>query len=362
MICLSRQVLFLDRGHLGAPTPGPCSTYTKALRNANRNSPGASPGSPGFPLVLFIASASRSGSTLLDLMLGSHPLGVSTGEVRRLQGFVSRDRQLLSLEEDYPLTCSCGKPVGECDFWKEVERRFGTSFGNTVFKTRQKRIWRSVLMAFYLSGGVAGMRVLAQAWPPLRQEVGIGLNCFRLHQAISSASGASFVVDSSKSIYHYMLLHLAAPEMMRLVVLVRDGRAVAHSMTRGPRARQWEKSSLHPFLQASRQWALTTRSILVLSRRTRPSQRIFLRYEDFCQDHMQVLRQVAERWGLSPWEDPIQVESRERHIVGGSPSVRFEKSPGTIKVDNSWRDSLEPELLEGFERIAGKLNRKLGYF
>lgn len=316
----------------------------------------------GSPLVLFIASASRSGSTLLDLLLGSHPLGVSTGEIRRIQGFVLQDKKILSLDdEDYQLTCSCGRPVGECPFWREVEQRFGASLGETVFKTRQRRIWRSVLMACYMAGGPPVLRMLARFWSPIRREVEIGLNCVGLHKAVCSVSGASFVVDSSKSIYHYMLLHAAAPQLMRLIVLVRDGRGVAHSMVRGSRTKQWNKGPLPPFLQAARQWARTTRVILLFSRRTKSSHKVFLRYEDICRNHVEVLQALAKHWGLPPWRNSFEAQSKEKHIIGGSPSIRFERLLGRIQTDENWRESLDGELLEGFEKMAGRLNRKLGY-
>ncbi len=316
----------------------------------------------GQPLVIFIASASRSGSTLLDLLLGSHPLGVSTGEVRRLQGFLLQDRRLLSLrDEDYPLICSCGKPIGQCSFWMEVEKTFGASLGETVFKTRQKRIWRSLLMAFYLAWGPAGVRLLARAWAPLRQETEIGLNCIRLHKAICSVSGASFVVDSSKSIYHYVLLHLAAPELVRLMVLLRDGRAVAYSMVRGSRAKHWKQGGMPPFLQAAKQWSTTTRGILLLSRRTPSSHRMLVKYEDLCRDPAKILEEVAKRWGFPPWEHGFQETRGQTHIIGGSPSIRFEGSASSIELDESWKQALSPGELEAFERVAGRLNRKLGY-
>lgn len=314
------------------------------------------------PLVLFIASASRSGSTLLDLMLGSHPQGVSTGEVRRLQGFVLQDKSLLSLDgEDYPLTCSCGKRVMECPFWREVERRFGASFADTIFKTKQKRIWKSLVMAVYLAGGPGLIRMLARVWPPLRKEMKIGLNCVRLHKAVCSVAGASFVVDSSKSIYHYILLHSAAPYMMRLIVLVRDGRGVAYSMVRGSRARQWKQMSLPPFVQASKQWVTTTRCILLLSRRTSSSDRMIIRYEDLCKDPEKLIYELMKKWRLPPCENAFQKTPRDRHIIGGSPSIRFEGSVSVIQADDSWKEALKPQDLAAFERIAGRFNRKLGY-
>jgi hypothetical protein len=317
---------------------------------------------PGHPMVIFIASASRSGSTLLDLMLGSHPQGISTGELRRIQGFALEDKQLCGVQdEDYPLTCSCGAPVIRCAFWKKVEEEFGGSLRETRFRTQAGRAWRAWVMALYLALGGSILRRIAHVWPGLMREIRIGGNCLRLQEAISRVSGACFVVDSSKSIYHYMLLHLANPETLRLVVLVRDGRAVAHSMVRGHRAEQWKRGPKPPFLQAAKQWALTTRGILLLSSRTPTSNRMLIKYEDLCRDPAKILQEVTDRWGLPPWEGVFQETKKKRHIIGGSPSIRFEGSVRSIELDESWKEALSSEELKAFQKIAGRMNRKLGY-
>ncbi len=317
---------------------------------------------PGHPMVIFIASASRSGSTLLDLMLGSHPQGISTGELRRIQGFALEDKQLCGVQdEDYPLTCSCGAPVIRCAFWKKVEEEFGGSLRETRFRTQAGRAWRAWVMALYLALGGSILRRIAHVWPGLMREIRIGGNCLRLQEAISRVSGACFVVDSSKSIYHYMLLHLANPETLRLVVLVRDGRAVAHSMVRGTRAKQWMSGPPPPFVQAARQWARTTRSILLLSKRTGCSKRVLIRYEEICQDPTGVLGELLRKWRIPPLDDPFHQGKGENHIIGGSPSIRFEGPVSGIQLDQSWREALTQEQLEVFERVTGRLNWKLGY-
>ncbi|NES02117.1 MAG: sulfotransferase [Okeania sp. SIO2F4] len=50
--------------------------------------------------VIFIFGIGRSGSTLLDLMLGSHPQTFSLGEISKLPKFVKKGkRNLAALEE-----------------------------------------------------------------------------------------------------------------------------------------------------------------------------------------------------------------------------------------------------------------------
>ena len=70
--------------------------------------------------VVFILSLAHSGSTVLDLILGGHPRFVGLGEIVHLL----RPQSVRMLESDPrwldradEVRCSCGKAVGECEFW-----------------------------------------------------------------------------------------------------------------------------------------------------------------------------------------------------------------------------------------------------
>lgn len=60
--------------------------------------------------LVFIASLGRSGSTLLDLLLGANPQIVGLGEVWKT----------LRLAGDEQHRCTCGAPALECPVWGEV--------------------------------------------------------------------------------------------------------------------------------------------------------------------------------------------------------------------------------------------------
>ncbi|GLQ33208.1 sulfotransferase domain-containing protein [Litoribrevibacter albus] len=57
--------------------------------------------------VVFIASSSRSGSTIFEQLLSQDPRFFGLGEMRYYYTRMIRDNEL----------CSCGKVGGECDFW-----------------------------------------------------------------------------------------------------------------------------------------------------------------------------------------------------------------------------------------------------
>ena len=67
--------------------------------------------------AIYIAGASRSGSTLLAMMLNAHSDMVSVGELLKLN---------MKLKDVAP--CSCGAPsFGQCEFWLRVNERVQTN-------------------------------------------------------------------------------------------------------------------------------------------------------------------------------------------------------------------------------------------
>jgi hypothetical protein len=62
--------------------------------------------------VVYIASLSHSGSTLLDLLLGNHPRLVGLGEISKVLDY---DAQ--AVEENLHMACTCGARAGDCAFW-----------------------------------------------------------------------------------------------------------------------------------------------------------------------------------------------------------------------------------------------------
>ena len=62
------------------------------------------------PQVIYIAGSGRSGSTLLDIILGNLPGAFSCGELSNIV-------RLKIKEQEY---CSCKKSVGSCSLWSEV--------------------------------------------------------------------------------------------------------------------------------------------------------------------------------------------------------------------------------------------------
>ncbi|MCF8227260.1 MAG: hypothetical protein K9J30_15395 [Bacteroidales bacterium] len=63
--------------------------------------------------IIYIAGFGHSGSTILDMSLGTLPGVIGLGELKTLMDDQSRDRHFTSV-------CSCGKKATECPVWKGV--------------------------------------------------------------------------------------------------------------------------------------------------------------------------------------------------------------------------------------------------
>jgi hypothetical protein len=62
--------------------------------------------------VVFISSLAHSGSTLLDLLLGSHPKLIGLGEIYKVIGFSAKQ-----LDGERSMRCTCGQKINDCQFW-----------------------------------------------------------------------------------------------------------------------------------------------------------------------------------------------------------------------------------------------------
>ncbi len=167
--------------------------------------------------VLYIGGWGRSGSTLLDLILGQAPGVFSAGEVREIWQS--------GLVENRP--CGCERPFRDCSFWQAV--------GDAGFGGWDRVPLDEILRLRYS---------LDRPWSfpalPLRHlvnPIGAQVEAYtgtlqRLYAAIAEVSGASVIVDSSNLPSHAFLLRTMPGIDLRLIHLVRDSRAVAYSWSK----------------------------------------------------------------------------------------------------------------------------------
>jgi hypothetical protein len=174
--------------------------------------------------VLYIAGIGRSGSTLLDRVLGGHRNHVPVGELMRISGRGRADNEL----------CSCGQPARNCEFWGEVFERLEAWIGLDADSSAELRRLRR-----RMTEGPAALATLAPWRPgPVRRRLD-RLRALARHayRAVQEVSRADTLVDASKNLAWGRLLIDTPGIRVRVLHLVRDSRGVAHSFGKVKRGR-----------------------------------------------------------------------------------------------------------------------------
>ncbi len=300
--------------------------------------------------VVLILGAARSGSTLLALLLASHPDAGTIGETSGL-GFIA------SVDVD-EYRCSCGARIRECDFWQRVGQRmdarghrldvahFGTNFRlpSHIFVDRLLRIQhRGPFLEWARDVALA----LSPAWRSARRV--IEQRNAALAEAVRAVYGVRVFVDSSKNPHRLKFLLRIDSLRSKVVYLVRDGRGTALS---------YMKHENWSMKKAASEWR---RNIRACERclATLPHDRwARVRYEDLCGDPRAVLSSMFEFAGLAPLIEQPDFLAAGNHVIGNYMRL---KTTGEVRLDERWKTELTAEQLACFERVAGDMNRKYGY-
>ena len=167
--------------------------------------------------VLYIGGYGRSGSTVLDRVLGVLPDAVSVGEIRSIWGAVLREDRL----------CACGQRFSACPFWTEVgDRAFGGWGSPAVERARAAHghVDRHRHLPQLLSGKGSAMFDREEA--VFTQALG------DLYRAVAETGGARVVVDASKYPVYAAILRRVPAVDLRVVHLIRDARGAAYSWSK----------------------------------------------------------------------------------------------------------------------------------
>lgn len=278
------------------------------------------------PPLISIGGASRSGSTLLTLLLDGPPGYVAVGELRFLWSRGLRDNML----------CGCGIPLRECPFWQAV---LGRVYGSI------DRVPAAELDA--LQGSVSKVWELPVLVSPVRSDrfdrrVSRLVEHLRaLCDAIRAESGAKTIVDSSKLPPYCRLLASASGAGSQLFHLTRDSRAVAYSQSRKKRKPDvhWTEAYMQRFspLRSAMDWNGLNLAMEALRATGSPVTRA--RYEDLAEDPSSWLQRCFPGVAFPDSLEERRVSVGVSHTVSGNP-LRFESGELTIRPDVEWRERM----------------------
>ncbi len=310
------------------------------------------------PRVIFIGGVGRTGSTLLERLVGQLPGTCSIGELVYMwdRGVAGGNR------------CGCGEPFRQCSFWHRVVT---TAFGSWDAADRD------VARVAELRSAVDRTRFIP--WlvaPDLRPRFRRLLDEYleyvhRVYAAVGSVSGCRVVVDSSKNASFAFCLRSCAELDLRVIHLVRDSRAVAYS---------WTRRVLRPEAPAPRymhtvapprtalRWNYQNGALQLLAGIGTPTLRV--RYEDLALSPELTLARIgaftdlpvdSEQLGFvghderGPWAD-----LGAAHSASGNP-FRFTTGRIPIRLDDEWRTAMPTAQRRAVTALTLPLLARYGY-
>lgn len=265
--------------------------------------------------VLYVASLPHSGSTLLDLLLGAHSQIESLGEIGKLSRYTKAPVDGAPLGKRQRCTCGAMN-IWTCPYW--------TSVDHAVRKRRK--------------GGLRSLEINSPN-PSI-----FAADNLLLFESIASLSGKPVIVDSSKSLQRLRGLRAIDGMEVRPILMYRQPHGQISSMAnKYGDPEQWiaenvrANNALIDFLSVT-DYAL-------------------IRYEFLVAAPKRALTRLLVSLDLKYEEHQLDRVGRNKHNIGGN-RMRFH-GVSEIKSDESWRETLCPELIADIDRAIAPLTARL---
>ncbi len=255
------------------------------------------------PKIIYIAGYGRSGSTILDILLGDHPQIFSGGElIYLLEDFMNTNRK-----------CTCGNLYPQCPVWKDLPGRLPCSIDDCV------KILRSVDQRKRLSGGQIKTK-------QKQKEMYAAINEAIFRQA-SNNNSYKFVVDSSKTAGDASLRPIALARVAGLdVKVIHLKRSFLKTMKSVFRKGNWESEGYRRKrfrrTRAIAGWMLANNFASQTKRFLGSNNYFYLHYRDLVIDPMESLLHIGIFLKVDLTEIGRKAESGgafiPRHNAGGN--------------------------------------------
>ena len=309
--------------------------------------------------VLYICSAARGGSTVTDMFIGGHSQASSLGEINLLGKSLSLDAE-----------CGCGSKLRSCGEWRKIFDAILSSRGLDLIQNPYGlKLWDTLAVNeidFKQQTNIFLLGVyFRKLWMQTRSHLPLYLynhcpipsrlnesiqNKMDLYETIARCWGKKVIVDSSKNFREAVELNRRWPNIVKLILLVRDGRGVYLSRRSSGRS---QSESVSDWLNYYR------RALPLLQKKVSPQSLLQIKYEDLASDPEKIGRIICDFIGIEFESNMLDLSLAQRHLVNSN-KTKFFPERG-VQLDERWRSDLKGGELEFFERVGGEMNIRLGY-
>ena len=281
--------------------------------------------------VLYIAGYGRSGSTILDMLLGSSSSFMGAGELTNVFDLYYSNA-----------SCSCGLSYPDCPFWATV-------MGELHSRIPQFDAQHMSRITTIVESGLVMMRVPSDRRTILKHYGWIWKNMFH---SISKISSASVIVDSSKNSRLTVNRPLALMTRCGLEIcaihLVRDPRAILWSLLEGSNrnlenglSKGNKARKVGAVYRGMFNWCLSNLSVHFFQIwRNIPV--IRLRYEDLILNPVAELERIEKAFGMDLTRSKEIVQKNQSIPAGhGVAGNRLRRAgPQPLQLNEDWKNHL----------------------
>jgi len=298
------------------------------------------------PQLLYILGSGHCGSTLLDILLNSHPDFTGLGEFHNLKYRAKGDH-----------ICSCAATVNQCEFWTSVKIKVAERLNVQdpflhldvmLQAANQSKIQNYLEKAALIKLPSTPFLSLAKKLFPY--QLNAIQNSAQIYSAISETANTRYVVDGTKDVRRMLWLHKFFRNDFKVIHLIRDGRAVSASEMRREEV---------PMKIAAKNWLRYTKKARIALKSVPSDQQIDIKYEELCSKTKDSLQIITKFLGVDQFKT-TKLNKADSHALHGN-KMRWRRDETEIVLDEKWRRELNTDDLATFEETAGKINNRIGY-
>lgn len=281
--------------------------------------------------LIYIASIGRSGSTLLESMLGAHSQITTCGEIHIWPHEIAQGGVR---------PCSCGQSIVDCPFWFEMQQRTNPlqQLHPQIHFFRERHNAGKTLRIERLRD-FSPKEVSPEIAEMIKQ---FGQNNNEVFQSFLTLMQArldrdiTWIVDSSKDPYRLLWLLRSGLFNIKVLHVIKNPHAFIYSVTKNV-----QKSILrHLYITAKQsvKWSIENYLISQIARYHLPeSNYLLVNYEKLAAHPIETMRGICQMIGCDFEEQAIRnFRQGSIHTIAGNP-MRYEKRG--IVLDERWKTS-----------------------
>jgi len=301
--------------------------------------------------VIFILSMGHSGSTLLDIILGSLDGIFSTGELIWFPFQVERERDKNeTISKQNQNICTCGDSFTDCKVWSGVLNLIEKQYNLDIIKSTDFPISTHDNTKLLREKNISifkritnNLQEYFNTRHPFYKTISYyrnmkyerdKLNYKELIDSIIKVTNSEYVVDSSKDISRAITLSTEKSIIPHYIILYRDLRRVVSS---------YIKHGGNPYIAIVKYYIYYS-NIYKFFKKNKDLNLLLVKYEDFCKDVPRLKKDIGKFLSIDISSlNKDEYLMKNYHLVGGNPMRYSDKI--IIRQDNNWENNIENKKL-----------------